>query len=577
MTHEGRTARTRWIACLIGWSVFLPHPASAAAVQAWAVNDGEKVPRDALEHPCRLRNSAWDGTTIRLAGLRNEVLAFQVIVPARIRPVEIRSVVARFDDARLRTEIFSEHYLHVIKPTPDDQHAGWFWYAAAAPHGSTGWIPDALVPLNARRGRGGFPIPVGPGTQQGFWIDVAIPAAPHYDAGQRAGEFIIATADGARTIPIALVVGDADLPDGDAVKSMIYISDLERRHGRKDPALRDAYRKMAHAHRLDTVEDVGFADLPAFRPYLTGEAFTREHGYTGPGQHQGLKVFGIEFYGAALDGPREALWKKYDAYARWFKEEAPGVIPFIYLTDEPRADRYAWLKDQAALLHANPGPGGKLPLLVTMRPRPEVEGAVDIWATVADNVSLDQVGPQAAKGRRWWFYNGMRPMSGALTTDTWGTDPRVQPWIAFTRGIELWFYWESTHWQHNHQGPRAHLDQNVWVDPITFAGGDAEVMGDGTLFYPGEDVKFPDQDRGIRGPIASIRMKNLRRGQQDIGYLQLAAGAGHGAEARAIARTLIPRAFSEAKPDEPASWPERGDAWDEARAKIAALFLTSNP
>jgi hypothetical protein len=68
-------------------------------------------------------------------------------------------------------------------------------------------------------------------------------------------------------------------------------------------------------------------------------------------------------------------------------------------------------------------------------------------------------------------------------------------------------------------------------------------------------------------------MKNLRRGQQDVGYLRLAAQAGRERQAKAVAARLIPRAFSEAKPDQPASWPAQGDAWDAARAELAALFL----
>jgi type IV secretory pathway TrbD component len=196
---------------------------------------------------------------------------------------------------------------------------------------------------------------------------------------------------------------------------------------------------------------------------------------------------------------------------------------------------------------------------------------------VADQVRPKEMAERRRKGQRWWFYNGMRPMSGAVPLDAQAVDFRVQPWICRLYGVELWFYWEGTHWRHNHQGPRANLDQNVFEDPITFTTGpDMEVNGDGTLFYPGEDAIFPEEDRGIQGPISSIRMKNLRRGQQDVAYIALATRAGREKEALAIARALIPRAFDLAKPDEEVSWPLDGSAWDRARRALAKLFIPAH-
>ena len=46
------------------------------------MNDGEKVYRYEADNPAKKGNSAWDGKTIHLQGLYNEVLAFQVIVEA---------------------------------------------------------------------------------------------------------------------------------------------------------------------------------------------------------------------------------------------------------------------------------------------------------------------------------------------------------------------------------------------------------------------------------------------------------------------------------------------------------------
>src|SRR5262245_50256066 len=51
-------------------------------LEVWAVNDGEKVLRGALDHRSKAKNSVWNGKEITLVGSRNEIVGFQVIVNA---------------------------------------------------------------------------------------------------------------------------------------------------------------------------------------------------------------------------------------------------------------------------------------------------------------------------------------------------------------------------------------------------------------------------------------------------------------------------------------------------------------
>ena len=55
---------------------------SAGVRRVWAIGDGDKVDRDDTIHPGRAGNAVWDGTSIRLFGARNEIVAFQLIVDA---------------------------------------------------------------------------------------------------------------------------------------------------------------------------------------------------------------------------------------------------------------------------------------------------------------------------------------------------------------------------------------------------------------------------------------------------------------------------------------------------------------
>src|SRR5262249_50008845 len=104
--------------------------------------------------------------------------------------------------------------------------------------------------------------------------------------------------------------------------------------------------------------------------------------------------------------------------------------------------------------------------------------------------------------------------------------------------------------------------------------------GDGILVYPGTQraavVGGPGQahaearvDYGVATVFPSVRLKNLRRGIEDAGYIALARAVDR-AEADAIVRRVVPRALALA--DARASWPERGGAWLEARRDLARII-----
>src|SRR5918994_2948328 len=156
--------------------------ARAEIRHVWAVNDGEKVERDAVEHPLRIRNTAWDGKVVRISGARNEVVAFQVIVEAdgrgigalSLRLPSLASPAGRItykppapdptDYVGRPIQIFGVNYMHVATSS----HASWVYTrrSPAAPADPTGWKPVQLVPENARAGRGGFPLAVEAGQNQ---------------------------------------------------------------------------------------------------------------------------------------------------------------------------------------------------------------------------------------------------------------------------------------------------------------------------------------------------------------------------------------------------------------------------
>src|ERR1043165_6560384 len=121
MTQQIRT-------CIFLASIFIPAFAFCQIKNVWALGDGEKVFRDDLNHPSKKGNLTWDGKTIHLTGLFNEVLAFQIIVETgndSAKSIEV-AVINPTNKASAKTigsntlkhgddgtiEVFTEHYLH---------------------------------------------------------------------------------------------------------------------------------------------------------------------------------------------------------------------------------------------------------------------------------------------------------------------------------------------------------------------------------------------------------------------------------------------------------------------------------
>ena len=85
--------------------------------------------------------------------------------------------------------------------------------------------------------------------------------------------------------------------------------------------------------------------------------------------------------------------------------------------------------------------------------------------------------------------------------------------------------------------------------------------------YPGEDKLHPEQDRGIRGPISTIQLANLRRGLQDHLYLTLARKLKLDSLVNEVLQSVVPRVFSDAGPA--VGFSEAGNDYERARYKLA--------
>lgn len=581
---------------LFSASLIFPLTGISQIKNIWALGDGEKVFRNDLEHPNKKGNYVWDGKTIRLKGLYNEVLAFQVIVesgPDAVKNIELSldHPVNKISGAVIggstlkygssgTLEIFTQHYLNV----KDSTHPNWFYGSpAAAPKKMKGWIPDALIHTDALTGAGGFPIDIGASQNQGFWIDVHLPRdQKKYPSGIYTGSVqVLNNGKLVKDILLEVTLLPFYLPDENHQTIWVFSSDIESYY----PELsKEQVEKMlkyeAHRHRIDLSGgfDVNTSlfdteKMDSYKGYLDGSAFTPANGYHGTGEGIGEKLFPIGMYGSnVLGNTKPEMQQQSNLWVKWFRKNAPSVKFFWYMIDEPSEDKYAWIKERSEWIKSNPDSGKYLPTFTTTGYTKALSKIIDYWAGY-DGVDLKVLPEIRKSGGDHWFYNGNRPRYGSVILEGSAVDLRINSWILYKYNINTHFIWHSTAWRHNSQGPKKSLHQNVYQNPLTFINDQMEFgNGDGILFYPGHMPYYPAEERGLNRVLPSIRLKNIRRGQQDAEIMWMAEQKAGKEKVISIISKVIPKALSEVSMNEVVPWSQQGDDYNKAREELLKLL-----
>ncbi|MCJ7739856.1 DUF4091 domain-containing protein [Candidatus Microgenomates bacterium] len=580
-----------------------PTTALAGISRIWSVDDSEKIKKDDISNSLATssNNPVWNGNQISLFGAKNEIVAFQLIIQAdgsginnvNVKVSDLTNGLSKipnsdtgstdpFNYRDKNIELFKEHYLKVTKRTQSG--IDWAWYSPAATPSDyySGWVPDALIPLTSS-----FNIEAN--KNQGIWADIWIP--PTALTGKYQGNINILVNNSVyQTIPLELFVYDFALPDQQHLRNIFAIerNDIAKRHGLTSdtPAyysLEQKYHQMAHRHRFNIATFVDeFTKLDTYhKPYLNGSLYTPDQKYSGPGQSVGNNTFVIGLYGnlpekyRKADGTTsESYWRDgSNAWESWFRANAPNTFRFKYLNpDEPGACSditacYSEIKQQANWTHNNPGVGQSLPGFVTSHVVSDLQGYVDIWCyggTPTFDFSL--IAAEQLAGRKFGIYNGYRPRTGSMIIDTDATDPRVNPWIIWKNNFNLYFYWMTTFWTDTADN----TNTDIFTDPLTF---DNRANGDGTFFYPGTDV-IGSVNYHLNGPIASIRMKNWRRGAQDYEYLLLAKNKGINVDG--VVQSIMPLTLANTSIYEQAKWPSHGYVFEAQRQQLANMITASS-
>lgn len=600
--HPMKTKTVNFIIVILLGIVFSTEFSHADIRRIWAVDDSEKIKREDISNPLATSpdNAVWNGTTVSLFGCRNEIVAFQLMLEGDasgqagmdVRITDLGNGIDTipgsqagspdpFDYRGKSIELFTEHYLNITSKSPP----GWFYHPSSPPSDYyLGWVPDALIPLAAIPGRGGAPFSVPANQNQGVWVDVYIPR--NVSAGIYTGSIeVLVNSVVVQTIPISLQVYAFIMPDETHLQNMFAYSSWDGlclyAHGHNDDYsnwfyenLDIKYRQMAHRHRMTlTRAIINLERMSSYDvKYLNGEAFTAANQYAGPGEGTGDSSFCIGPYGyrpyewGGNGGTQAQYWAGTNAWEQWFRDNSPGVYRFHQVApDEPQTpEQYEQVRTECNWMHNNPGIGSNIPCMVTHEVIAELQGYIDFWCfwgmgLLPGNVNLPGIEQEKSAGNKIGVYNGGRPSMGTVLIDSDAVDFRVIPWVFKKYGISFYFYWETIYWN----------EVNCFQDPRTFARA---YNGDGTFFYPGQCVAYPAEDRGLQGPLSSIRMKNWRRGQQDFEYIWLAEQYGLQNEANQIINNCIPRAAWEAVPAENISWPQHGYGFELYRKQMAELI-----
>ncbi len=563
---------------VVGWHVGLCRAADPQQVALTALDSLQRI----VPH-----QPPFGEPVARLSAARNEVESFQIVVAAPLQTLHVTgaelSELTRDDGARIPAEcirLFREESVRVRLSTP----------RAELP---PGLYPDALVPFvnpitgqpieprSQHRERWGeplvttgfdmyaLPFEVFENQNQPLWIDVQVPADAQ--AGEYRGVFRVVAREGKAEIPVSLTVWDFTLPDGPTHRNHFGgFSNISHFFGvaRESEAFREIEARYCQAladhrinppvpsHLLPQVNaDGGLTIVPerhaALVKFMRQLHVTDFQIPTSPFGRLPHSTTGSD-YKTVPPAEREKAVRYYREYYAYVKANGWADRAYLYMLDEPNTqENYEQVRVLGEVVHEGAPELKRLVVEQTYLQDPswpDIDPAVDIWCPLWAFIDRDTIRAKLAAGDSVWSYTALvqrAPPYHPRYAEVRDKDPpywhldrpllvyRIPTWINRQYGITGLLYWSTV---------TRVLDP--WLNPAFthprhFNGG-------GYLLYPGVPC-------GIAGPVASMRLKNLRDGMEDYEYMALLERLGGQDAVQRIVDRIAP------------SW------WDYARDPQALL------
>jgi hypothetical protein len=457
-----------------------------------------------------MSDSAGSSTEVSLSAARGESQSFQIVANGASKGlgnvnVTISDLQGPGGQVIPRTNftLYREKYMYVKSSSPN-------WKGSNQPLGP-GWYADALIPFtDPETGKPlsgarltAVPFDVKAGNNQPIWVDLLVPTSA--EPGKYSGAYTVTTNQGNFTGSISVKVWNFALPAAPALKSSFLFFQA---------GTRNAQRELLR-NRLSPL-----STNPADQPLLM-----KENGLsaTQAGPFSGADV------GRCAMSPAPSV-SQFKAIA---SAQQPGLMLYDYSADEIGhcTNLYPTIRQWSKNMHQ-----AGIKNLISMSPTPALyddgsgagRSAVDIWVLlpVMYNNSKTQVGEVLKKGDSVWSYNTLvqDAYSPKWLIDFDPVNFRVQPgFISQSLTLSGLLYWRIDKWP-----------SDPWNN-VNNAGSysSANYPGEGMLVYPGEPV-------GVKGVVASMRLKWLRDGVEDYDYVQILKDLGKGDLAMQIARSVGP-------------------------------------
>ncbi len=460
-------------------------------------------------HRVGMSEAAGSATEINLSAARNEDQSFQIVTNGASNGlsnvnVKISDLEGPGREVIPRTSftLYREKYVYVSSSSPN-------WGGTNKPKGA-GWYPDALIPFtDPETGKPlsgatltAVPFNVKAGDNQPIWVDLLVPqdAKP----GQYAGAYTVTSDQGEFTGRISVTVWNFSLPTTPSLKSAFLFS-----HAGTVEAQQELLRNK-----------ISPSATPAGQmPLMKGRGLNATD--TGP------------FSGADVGNCKMASAPSVSEFKSRTAGQQPGVLLYDYSADEIGhcSNLYPTIKQWANNMHQ-----AGISNLVSISPNPGLysdgsgtgRSAVDIWVLlpVMYNNSKTEVDHVLKKGDSVWSYNTLvqDAYSPKWEIDFDPVDFRIQPgFIDQSLNLTGMLYWRIDRWTSD---PWNNVNN-------TGAFSSANYPGEGMLVYPGQQV-------GVKGVVASMRLKWLRDGVEDYEYIQILKNLGKEDVALQIARSVGP-------------------------------------
>jgi len=464
----------------------------------------------------------------RIFAARNEYEPFQIVVRAEGETLErVTLEASRLTSARgdvIESKcitLFREHYVYIRRPS---------YRAFRRGKPKPGLYPDALIPFvdpiegmeirpwtpsNPEGAKyDAVPCTIYPGFNQPFWVDVFVPKAT--PPGEYKGTIVVkARGHEPRSCGVQLTVWDFTLPETPTVKSHFgsfgrilkwfdakpgseKARDIERRcceimaeHRITPPVPSHLYPKVRDDGRIDATTT--HEALEEYMAKLHVNAFQMR-----------FSAF-RDVFGANREKNKRFLSSTY----AYLKENGWSDGAYVYILDEPNdAEAYEEVRKRAALVHeANP----EIKVLCTEQTKTsnaswgDLYGAVDIWVPLWPLHDEETAAERLKAGEQLWSYTALCQGKGEplwWQMDLPVLNYRMALWANYGYHIEGLLYWTTVYWDQV---------RDPWLDQPSFR---LAFNGEGALLYPGKDA-------GFEGPVASIRLKNIREGMEDYEYFAL--------------------------------------------------------